>query len=197
MVGNHWLRPNMRAELQERAECRICGQTETMEHIIFCCTAAGRETIWDLLYELLDTIGQTTPQPTWGNIFGAASVAIRNRAGSRDATAEERWAILAIESAHLIWKLRCERVIANGGAEFTKKEVTNRWYAALTRRVDLDRRVAALTPGKKGKARARNVDRVWRPLLADIDCQTHEWVIDSGVLVGIKRGRRRAATEPG
>ncbi|OSC98504.1 hypothetical protein PYCCODRAFT_1447396 [Trametes coccinea BRFM310] len=189
MVGTHWLRPNMKAELQERATCRLCGQIESLEHILFTCTAVGREAIWKLLGKILVMGGQKDTDPTWGNIVGAGCVAIRNEAGGRCPRAEERWTILAIESAHLIWKLRCERVIAKDGQEFTEREVENRWYAALARRLDLDRRTAALTPGKKGKMRARRIDAVWRPLLEDMECETHEWVIDCGVLVGIKRGR--------
>ncbi|OSD03192.1 hypothetical protein PYCCODRAFT_1444583 [Trametes coccinea BRFM310] len=189
MVGTHWLRPNMSAELQERAMCKQCGQTDSLEHIIFTCTATGRETIWKLLGAMLTAAGQKDVDPTWGSIVGAACVAIRNEAGTRNPIAEERWAILAIESAHLIWKLRCERVIANDGAEFTEREVENRWYAALGRRLDLDRRTAALITGKRKKARTRRIDSTWRPLLNDLECETHEWVVDGGVLVGIKRGR--------
>ncbi|KAI9056414.1 hypothetical protein FKP32DRAFT_1585912 [Trametes sanguinea] len=189
MVGTHWLRPNMSAELQERATCKVCGQIETLEHIIFTCTAVGRETIWHLMGSALTGAGQKDYDPTWGNIVGAACVTIRRDTGARDPLAEERWATLAIESAHLIWKLRCERVIANNGAEFTQREVTNRWYAALTRRLDVERRVASLTPGKKGMARAKRLDGVWRPLLEGDSLDSHEWVTDIGVLVGIKRGR--------
>ncbi|KAJ2968598.1 hypothetical protein NUW54_g13169 [Trametes sanguinea] len=189
MVGTHWLRPNMRAELQERASCKACGQVESMEHIIFTCTAVGRECIWHLMGDALTRAGQKDYDPTWGNIIGAACVRMQNQAGSRNLYEEERWAVLAIESAHLIWKLRCERVIANEGAEFTEREVTNRWYTALGRRLDVERRATMLTPGKKGSARAKRIDGVWRPLLEDDGLDSHDWVTDNGVLVGIKRGR--------
>ncbi|TBU56969.1 hypothetical protein BD310DRAFT_788862, partial [Dichomitus squalens] len=34
MIGDQWMRPNMSAELQERATCNKCGSTESMEHIL-------------------------------------------------------------------------------------------------------------------------------------------------------------------
>ncbi|KAI0822878.1 hypothetical protein BC628DRAFT_1411930 [Trametes gibbosa] len=188
MVGTHWLRPNMSDELKERATCKICGQTETMEHILFTCTAQGRETVWSLLRHAWTASGGTVRDPSWGTILGAACTG-RNIGGQRGTTAEEnRWAILAIESARLIWKLRCERVIANDGAEFTKREVQNRWHAEINRRLTLDRRVAALLLGKKRKRRIQLVEEIWSPLLEDERSLPPRWVTDSGVLVGIKRG---------
>ncbi|KAH9848810.1 hypothetical protein C2E23DRAFT_738868 [Lenzites betulinus] len=189
MVGTHWLRPNMSDELKERATCKTCGQTETMEHILFTCTAQGRETVWSLLRQAWTASGGAARDPSWGTILGAACTD-RNVSGQRGMTvAENRWAILAIKSARLIWKLRCERVIANDGAEFTKREVQNRWHAEINRRLTLDRRVAALLLGKKRKRRIQLVEGIWSPLLEDERSIPPRWVTDSGVLVGIKRGR--------
>ncbi|KAH9890114.1 hypothetical protein C8Q73DRAFT_747783 [Cubamyces lactineus] len=200
MIGDRWLRPNMSDELKERATCRTCGQTETMQHILFCCNACGREIIWTLLRESWEASGFPRYDPDWGNIIGAACAVIRPHGpdSKRNAVAEDRWAILAIESAHLIWKLRCERVIANDGAEFAERQVANRWYAALARRLDLERKVVALTPGKKRAKLQTKLDAVWRPLIEDLPDQSTDWVTDSGVLVGIKRGsRRELETDPG
>ncbi|OSC96467.1 hypothetical protein PYCCODRAFT_1379163 [Trametes coccinea BRFM310] len=200
MVGERWLRPNMSDELKERAICKACGQTETMQHILFCCNACGRETIWALLRECWGATGLAGYDPDWGNIMGAACAIIRPNGpnSGRSAAAENRWAVLAIESAHLIWKLRCERVIANDGAEFTERAVANRWYATLARRLDLERKVVALTPGKKRAKLKIKVDAVWRPLIGDLTDQSADWVTDSGVLVGIKRGNgQELVTDPG
>ncbi|KAH9855559.1 hypothetical protein C2E23DRAFT_724225 [Lenzites betulinus] len=160
-----------------------------MEHILFTCTAQGRETIWRLLCEAWEGAGARECVPSWGSIFGAACVAIRNAQGDREPALEKRWMILAIESARLIWKLRCERVIARDGQEFTEREVTNRWYSEIDRRLMLDRRVVALSVGKRKARRAKRTDAVWRPLLEDSSQLPPGWVGDSGVLVGIKRGR--------
>ena len=190
MIGEKWLRPNMSDELMDRAVCQTCGQTETMEHILFTCTEVGRETIWDLLRSTWPSSTHETPIPDWGTIFGAACANFRkNPTGSRDTLAEKRWAILAIESAHLIWKLRCERVISRSGRHFSEQEVTNRWFSALDRRLSLDRRTAALVQGKKRSRWAKLVDGIWRPVLENSDNLPPEWVTNSGVLVGIKGGR--------
>ncbi|KAI0764252.1 hypothetical protein BD413DRAFT_698561 [Trametes elegans] len=200
MVGEKWLRTNMSDDLKERAICKTCDQTETMQHILFCCNACGRETIWTLLRECWGVTGLKGYDPDWGNIMGAACAVIRpsGPTSERSAAAEDRWAILATESAHLIWKLRCERVITNNGAEFTERAVTNRWYAMLARRLDLERKVVALTPGKKRAKLQVKLDAVWRPLIENLSDQSVDWVTDSGVLVGIKRGsRQELETDPG
>ncbi|KAH9853406.1 hypothetical protein C2E23DRAFT_710598, partial [Lenzites betulinus] len=49
MIGSKWLRGNMPPELQLRATCAACQQTESMEHVLFTCTERGRATIWRLL----------------------------------------------------------------------------------------------------------------------------------------------------
>ncbi|EIW60971.1 uncharacterized protein TRAVEDRAFT_120975 [Trametes versicolor FP-101664 SS1] len=188
MVGSHWLRPKMSDELRERASCKACGQLESMEHILFTCNACGREVIWKLLSELWESTGLRPPIPSWGSVLGAACVAMRSPNGARQPALEQRWATLAIESARLIWKLRCERVIAKNGDEFPEVEVTNRWYAELERRLHLDRRIAALSHGKKRKKHIRRLEEVWSPLLAERGNLPPNWVTKSEVLVGIKRG---------
>lgn len=138
MIGTHWLRPSMSDELRERAICKICGQTETMEHILFTCNARGREIIWKLLHETWTTAEGLPRAPSWGTIMGAACTGRKADGGRCTAALENCWAILAVESARLIWKLRCERVIANDGAEFTRQEIQNRWFAEINRRLTLD-----------------------------------------------------------
>ncbi|OSD02360.1 hypothetical protein PYCCODRAFT_396873 [Trametes coccinea BRFM310] len=170
MIGNRWMRPNMSDEMKARGVCKTCTQTESMQHILFVCAAVGRETIWALLSQLWASTGNKELIPCWGNTLGAACAAILTEHGARKAPSENLWAILAIESAHLIWKLRCERVIAKDGVEFSTQEVTNRWYAALSNRISLERKVVALMTGLEGT-------------------ETADWVTDGGVLVGIKRGR--------
>ncbi|KAH9930410.1 uncharacterized protein BXZ73DRAFT_6922, partial [Epithele typhae] len=128
--------------------------------------------------------------PSWGTIVAAGNAEIKMRNGKRNHDAEKRWAILVSETAYLIWKLRCERVIANDGEELSEREIVNRWYATIDRRLTLDRRVASLTESdKKRKALIASVERVWGKLLEDSESLRHDWVTNSGVLVGIKRGR--------
>ncbi|KAI1784287.1 hypothetical protein LXA43DRAFT_1124046 [Ganoderma leucocontextum] len=188
MVGSHWLRPKMSEELQARAECKICGGTESMHHILFECRATGREVIWGLLKQTWALTGRPWKEPSWGTALGAACVVLKSDSDARLHAAEQLWTILWTESLYLIWKLRCERVIGRDGQQLTEREVTNRWYATIDQRLTLDRRTAALAVGK----RALNpsiVESVWTPILDVKEELPDGWVVKSGVLVGIKRGR--------
>ncbi len=188
MIGTHWLRPNMSAELQERAICTVCGECETMTHIIFECRAVGQELIWDLLRNTWVLTGTAWNEPIWGSTLGAACAVFTTPEGTRRTSIESLWTILCTEALHLIWKLRCERVIKNQGEEFTRNEVTNRYFSTMDSRLSLDRRTAAIAKGKKA-LKAQDVRRIWQPVLEDTSNLPTEWVTDSGVLVGIKRGR--------
>ncbi len=188
MIGSHWLRPNMSAELQQRAICAICGEQETMTHIIFDCKATGQERIWELMRRTWALTGKDWKTPSWGTTFGAACAVFVTGNGRRDEAAESLWCILATKSVHLIWKLRCERVIQKEGEDFSKNEVTNRFYSTLESRLNLDRRTAARARGKRA-LKTQEVDRTWRPVLENRDDLPPKWVVDNEVLVGIKRGR--------
>ncbi|RPD57418.1 hypothetical protein L226DRAFT_547078 [Lentinus tigrinus ALCF2SS1-7] len=188
MVGDKWLRPKMSDELRARAPCERCGVTETMEHILFDCVAVGRGTVWELAEETWSLTGLPWREPKWGTALGAACAVFENDDGVRKGAAEALWTILMTESLYMIWKLRCERVIQNEKREFTIPEVAKRWYAALDRRVDLDRRSCA---GYWGKCalKAGTIACIWEPVLQARGELPRNWVTDSGVLVGIKRGR--------
>ncbi len=188
MLGTHWLRPNMSTELQLRASCKICGECESMSHIILECNAKGQALIWELLKQLWSLTNAEWHAPNWGTIFGAACAVFKTSGGARRTAIESLWCILCTEAVHLIWKLRCERVIQKEGAEFTTNEVVNRFYAVLDSRLNLDRRTAARARGLGKKAlKPSDVERIWLPIIDHKENLPPKWVVDSGVLVGIKR----------
>ncbi len=188
MVGTHWLRPNMSAELQDRATCSVCGECETMTHIIFNCGAVGQKEIWTLLEQTWLLTKAEWHDPCWGMAFGAACASFKTEKGARRTAIESLWTILCTEAVHLIWKLRCERVIQREGRDFTAQEITNRYYSTMDSRLDLDRRTAALMKGKRS-LKPKEVERIWLPILNEGHNLPPKWVTNSGVLVGIKRGR--------
>ncbi len=188
MIGTHWLRPKMSAELQERALCAVCGECESMTHILLECEAIGQGTLWDLLRQFWSITKADWKTPSWGTALGAACAVFKTENGARRTEIEHLWCILCTETLHLIWKLRCERVIQNEGTQFTKREVTNRFYATIEARLNLDRRTAAMAKGKKA-LKPKDVEAIWRPVINDVDNLPPNWVTKSGVLVGIKRGR--------
>ncbi|KAH9937787.1 uncharacterized protein BXZ73DRAFT_44606 [Epithele typhae] len=146
MVGSHWLRGSMSAELQERAICDHpdCLMIDSMDHILFRCEAIGQKVVWDSLKEIWNDANLTPREINWGSVF--ASPLLQHEGGTKISTDEKNlWTILSSEAVHLIWKLRCERVIRNEKAEFSKEEVAARWKACISARLNLDRRTAALT----------------------------------------------------
>ncbi|KAG1889238.1 hypothetical protein F4604DRAFT_1505893, partial [Suillus subluteus] len=92
-------------------------------------------------------------------------------------------------SAHLIWKLRCERVIKFNNKEdkfHSKNEIHNRWVATLNKRLNFDKLFTdTLRYGKKA-LRENLVLRTWSGVLLDEDDLPDNWIRQSGVLVGIK-----------
>ncbi|KAI0710983.1 hypothetical protein C8Q76DRAFT_572527, partial [Earliella scabrosa] len=190
MVGTHWNRPGMGPELTERATCSHpqCRCTESMDHILFRCEAAGQAVVWNLLQGLWEGAGLPPVPLRWGTTLGAGCLAITTDDGKRRPWTEKLWAVLCSESLHLVWKLRCERVIQNEGAEHSEAEIENRWRAAVNARLTLDRRTAARAIGRKA-LNAERVAKIWGPVVEGLDRLPKEWVLDCGVLVGIKRGR--------
>ncbi|KAG2755617.1 hypothetical protein P692DRAFT_201836748 [Suillus brevipes Sb2] len=116
-----------------RGECGICRLPETMEHILIECNSIAVCTIWQAAKDL------------W-------------------CKRETRlFHILVLESAHLIWKLRCERTI----------------------KLKFDR---LLTDSKRYGTKALKVETVlktWSSILLNEDNLPDNWVHNSGVLVGM------------
>ncbi len=188
MIGAHWMRPKMSLELQQRAVCARCGERETMSHIIFECEARGQQIVWELMRKTWGHTGMAWHEPSWGTTFGAACAVLPAGNEGRNTAMEQLWCILATESLHLIWKLRCERVIQKEGRDFAEQEVTNRFFATMNTRLTLDRRTAAQARGKKA-LKPKEVEKIWSLILEDGENLPPKWVVNSGVLVGIKRGR--------
>ncbi|KAL7280190.1 hypothetical protein ACG7TL_006609 [Trametes sanguinea] len=180
MIGRHWLRATMPPPLRNRAECHVCGCLETMNHILFDCSATGRQLSWTLLTSLWSRTGDKEITPTWGTVMGAQSVVIKDEHGTRQPTKEARWAVLATETAFLVWKMRCERVIQREGEQFTAQEATNRWWSTIRDRQKLDMSAANGYLGKRALCR-QEMMKLWEPLL--VNGKIRE--VDDGVLVGI------------
>ena len=159
-----------------------------MTHILFECDARGQKTVWALTQKIWELTGIGWITPTWGSTVGAACAVFKDAKGARRTAREQLWCILCTEAVHLIWKMRCERVIQKEGAEFNENEVTNRFYATLNSRLVLDRRTAARALSKRA-LQPEEVDLIWSPVIENYTSLPHNWVVDSGVLVGIKRGR--------
>ncbi|KAG1745582.1 hypothetical protein EDD22DRAFT_786041 [Suillus occidentalis] len=98
-------------QFEQRGKCNICGVPETMEHILLECDATPQGTIWKAAQELWCKRETSWPSIRFGTILGCNLAAFRNDNGKRLIGKSRLFKIIVLESAHLIWKLRCERVI--------------------------------------------------------------------------------------
>jgi len=77
--GGYW--PKL-SGYEQRADCRICGSEESMEHILTECQDSGQKTVWKLVQELLTRKGiPQTAAPTFGQILGSGLVGFHDMKG--------------------------------------------------------------------------------------------------------------------
>ncbi|KAF9030200.1 hypothetical protein BDZ89DRAFT_892577, partial [Hymenopellis radicata] len=133
-VGKHWRHiPGYEA----RAQCQECGEIESMEHILTKCAVPGQREVWDHANQMWRRKTGSSLQVKVGDIMscGVQPPNMRKRATTRG---EERMRrILLSETAHLIWKLRNERVI-NNKTPTSRREIENRFRYSINRRLELD-----------------------------------------------------------
>ncbi|KAK1216048.1 hypothetical protein PQX77_021325 [Marasmius sp. AFHP31] len=194
MVGDKWLRKSSTAELRERAECKHCeGEQESMTHIITECKSPGQKEIWEAAKTTWENKSEHPwIKPSTGAVIGAGLAAIRDKETQKLKAGKNRlWKILISESAHLIWRLRCERVIGNDNRPFKPEEVRARWENTINDRIRLDR----LLMNKKRYANKalseRAVENTWKRTLKNEGDLPTDWVRQAGVLVGIEMDQAR------
>ncbi|EPS95423.1 hypothetical protein FOMPIDRAFT_64580, partial [Fomitopsis schrenkii] len=105
-----------------------------MEHILVECDAYGQRAVWALAKSLWLAKGLPWKDVSFEDIMGLGVTAI-HAAGARTTGPQARlWRILISEGAHLVWRLRCERVIghaAEDGWTHTAKTVTTKWLRSM------------------------------------------------------------------
>ena len=160
-----------------------------MEHILIDCAAPGQEIIWSLAKELWEKKHSSWPGVSHGTIMGCCLVKYKNHDGRPNTGKNHLLQILISESAHLIWKIRCEqRMGRNDDPDkvHTKSEVHNRWLAVINRRLLMD---CISTDKRKFGRKAINsklVRQTWGGALMDERNMSDGWVKHAGVLVGIR-----------
>ena len=185
-LGNKWKDiPNV----QDRAECSLCGAEETMEHILLLCQeSTATKTVWELAEKLWRLRDNEWPDITFGTILGCGLQGLKQ---TRRLTAKGRnrlFTILISESAHLIWKVRCERIIKredDPARRHTKREITNKWLMIINTRLKLDKMYINKKRYSKKAMRKSLVEQTWRGVLMDEQNLRDNWVWQSGGLAGI------------
>ncbi|KAJ7183006.1 hypothetical protein C8R43DRAFT_840003, partial [Mycena crocata] len=159
-VGRHWLNiPNH----EEKAECSYCGNgtVESMEHILRECDAPGQRQVWNLATQLWQMKAGEVLRPTMGELLMSCGVLSRGNSGTK-----RLYRIVVSESAHLIWKLRNERVIQEEDPA-SVQEIHNRWCKTINNRLKID----CLQTNKRKygkKALEENlVKATWKKVLKD------------------------------
>ena len=193
MVGAIWTKiPG----LEQRGTCPTCNTSESMSHILIHCTALPVITVWNLARELWPHNSAPWPELSLGAILGCGCLSAQvreNKEEQNEPRNEERtWTsaklkgatcllqILTSEAAHLIWVLRCKRVIQN--KNHTRNEIGLRWHKAINRRLTEDKINATMVTWKLPFSQL--VKATWEPVLKKSSDPPIEWINDREVLVG-------------
>jgi ribonuclease HI len=146
-IGTYWDRiPGY----QDCQTCCFCRRTESMEHILVKCRERPTRIIWQLVKEIWPTQTYEWPNINLGLILGCRSITSpKENAQPNEQQAEQDrrtrhtkgptrlLQIITTKSAHLIWVLRCKRVIR--GTEYTSREIKSRWLSAINARLTNDK----------------------------------------------------------
>ncbi len=181
-VGKYW--ENI-SGYEQRATCEVCGVEDSMEHILVECSAPGQRTIWKMAKAALALAGVEELPISIGVVIGAPTISLRDQNGKVRRGPTRLAKILTVEAAHMIWRLRCERVIQWEGEDrlHSEREVRNRFWAAVNRRMLIDKDlVVSRISGRKPKRTA--VLETWRDVLAGARELPEDWIEVAGVLVG-------------
>jgi len=189
-IGDYWTNID---NYGHRANCEKCGTTEDLEHILLRCDILGQGIIWKNVKNLWLKKHETWPELlNIGRITGCGLIEFTGQRGKVLRGESRAYKILMSESAHLIWKLRCERV-HNGKPENEwpkEAEIHNRWLAAINTRLILDRSSTNRKYGKKA-IKQGIVLSTWKKMLKNEKNLPENWLKSPGVLVGIDQMEHR------
>ncbi|EJD51680.1 hypothetical protein AURDEDRAFT_24428, partial [Auricularia subglabra TFB-10046 SS5] len=137
-IGNYWRNIRNREML---GECPPCETLESMDHILFECTAPGQEIIWQEIRSIWDRTGIQWPGVNFGTVFGCGKMVVRDPDGHVLRGPSRLFRILVSEAAFLIWKFRNERRIKhsdNPELHAAESEIRNRLRSTIERRFRTD-----------------------------------------------------------
>ncbi|KAJ7640020.1 hypothetical protein DFH06DRAFT_1138022 [Mycena polygramma] len=149
-----------------------------MEHILTQCSEAGQKEIWDLASEMWRLKTGKDLRPTIGQIMAGGVL----KCGDPGTTRLHK--ILITESAHLIWRIRNERVIQEKGSA-SAVMIKNRWLKIINNRLAID---CVMTDKFKYERKALKTSLVkdtWKSTLKDEQTLARDWPKKVGVLVGV------------
>lgn len=182
-VGAFWKNvPNC----QSWANCVVCGQEESMEHILTECQAEAAMEARRLMGSILRKKNNWLPKVTFGTILGASTVTYAEKMKRPTRGLDRLYMIIVHETAHLIWRMRCERTIEWGDKPekwHTRMEARNRWYTAVNRQIKMDRALTWKRNGRAGLSKEM-VYETWEGLMDEKERGIMDWMSLGEVLVG-------------
>ena len=192
-IGKFWTRiPGY----ETRGQCPRCHTTEDMDHILTTCMAEPVRIVWHLAQETWPHAPELWPNISLGLILAGGTLTTpeemepeQSKNDDSEARTQRRSTkqgmdrllqILVSESAHLIWVLRCDRVINE--RSHTPGEIQSRWLRAINSRLINDKIVA--TKIHHGKTSLKLVKSTWAKALQKECPIPQDWVHHREVLVG-------------
>ena len=188
-VGSAWSHVQ---NAEQRQFCTICQVEDSMEHILTECNTLPRRTIWNLAQQTWPHAPELWPNINLGTILGVGCLTTPRRYEARgnagqipNPTPKERATlrllqILLSEAAHLIWVIRCERVIQ--GSNIDEPGIRKRWYRVINERLTTDRITAHKT--RQDKKLTKLAENTWKYLLERNGTLPENWFQNREVLVG-------------
>ena len=191
MIGSRWT--NIQGFAQ-RQTCTICDMTESMDHIIARCDANTTRIPWEMAKAAWPHRDAWWPNINLGIILGIGCVSIPAREENQNQNLPNQdhprtnrlkgptrlLQLLISEMAHLVWVLRCERVIRD--EKHTDQQIKSRWLHAINDRLTCDRIIA--TKIKRDEKHTHLVKTTWGPLLRKQGNLPDDWITNREVLVG-------------
>ena len=168
---------------EHRAICRLCDEVESLEHILLGCRAKPVKVIWGLVRALATKKGLNLPELCFGTVLAGHVFSANHIMDTPPKGADRLMRIALTESAFLIWKMRCTRVIEWDDAvrtDHTEEEVLTAWHAVMVKRQLLDKRMTSATLGRKALDKNK-VGLTWCTTPRDKGVNVS---VDTGVLVG-------------
>ncbi|KAH9932547.1 uncharacterized protein B0H18DRAFT_871247 [Fomitopsis serialis] len=181
--GPYWI--NIQG-YEDRAQCDRCGAVESIQHILFECLATGQSLIW-----LIVRTAWVKKKAQWTDLSLEDVLTLglkewKDEKGRIRPGATRLWRILVSEAVHLIWKLRCERVVGHAdddGWEHRTALVVNKLQFALNNRLALDVEATKKKYGNSALTRDL-VHATWNGVLRDEAALPENWTKYTGFLVG-------------
>ncbi|KAE9386640.1 hypothetical protein BT96DRAFT_948981 [Gymnopus androsaceus JB14] len=182
MIGTNWHCFD-KHELQERATCKKCRETESLEHILTTCRCNGQEIIWNLANEAWEKKGYNWRKPDLGDILTCALPKFNKNKNEEGDLRFYR--MLISESARLIWLIRNNWVINEQAQELSETEIRNKWISVMNKQLTLDQDMTHHRFEKKALSKSL-VLKTWAKVLLNENELNEDWTSQGcKVLVGI------------